>query len=151
MNRLWLWLLLLFWFVFATANTYYYFSSRGNTRLNMSNGLFIIPMELSDDSSSNNRDSIISRVGVNRRLLTSPLYWELPKKVMHCYCTHPIYMPWNNVNLLSWFDKICFLFHRKQFLGDRIFSYNGFLRFTTWSDGKLNIFTELIYLNTYLL
>ena len=74
------------------ANTYFYFSSRGNTRLNVSNGLFLIPMELSDDSSSNNRDSIISRVGVNRRLLTSPLYWELPKKVMHFSYTHPMYM-----------------------------------------------------------
>ena len=90
--------------------------------MNVSNGLFLIPMELSDDSSSNKRDSIISRVGVNRRLLTSPLYWELPKKVMHCNYTHPMYIiMWSCCIDLIKCVLFLFIFIRHSFLGTEYF------------------------------
>ena len=63
--------------------------TRGNTRLEVSQGILIVP--------NDNGDSVI---GVER-LFTTPLYWSLPD----------------------------------VFLGDKVLSYNGFLRFSTSSNG----------------
>ena len=63
--------------------------TRGNTRLEVSHGLLIIP--------GDNGDIVI---GVER-VFTTPLYWSLPE----------------------------------VFLGDKVLSYNGFLRFSTSSNG----------------
>ena len=65
---------------------------RGNSRLERSQGLILVP-DYDDDSRS-------VRVGVES-IFTAPLYWSLPK----------------------------------TFLGDKVASYNGFLRFQTWSNG----------------
>jgi laminin alpha 1/2 len=64
--------------------------SRGQTQLNASHGLLVIPGEKEE----------MTRIGVES-LFTTPLYWNVPK----------------------------------IFLGDRVLSYNGYLRFSTWSNG----------------
>ena len=62
--------------------------TRGNSQLNASRGLLIIPEE-------------VDKIGVES-VFTTPLYWRLPD----------------------------------IFLGDKLTSYNGFLRFSTRSNGK---------------
>jgi laminin alpha 1/2 len=69
--------------------------TRGNTRLNVSHGLLVVPEDQGD---------IV--IGVDR-LFTTPLYWSLPQ----------------------------------LFLEDRVPSYNGYLRFTTNSNGDNQAFT----------
>ena len=46
----------------------------------MSNDLILIPESSSLMSSSGMKQSLVSRIGINQPL-TSPVYWELPKKV----------------------------------------------------------------------
>ena len=63
--------------------------TRGNTRLDVSHGLLVVPGDRGN-----------SAIGVER-LFTTPLYWNMPK----------------------------------PFLGDKVTSYNGYLRFSTSSNG----------------
>jgi len=74
--------------------------SRGNSHINVTNNLLVIPPP-SPPSNPGLRGDMISRIGVDR-MFTTPLYWSLSEK----------------------------------FLGDRAFSYNGYLRFMTSSDGQ---------------
>ena len=73
--------------------------SRGNTRLNISHGLAVIPGQAPGEV----------KVGVES-VFTTPLYWSLPE----------------------------------VFLGDKIHSYNGYLRFSTWSNGRRPYSPEII-------
>lgn len=90
--------------------------TRGNTRLEVSHGLLIIP--------GDNGDIVI---GVER-LFTTPLYWSLPE----------VFLGMNICILISRiFFWQYFDFPKKNtiFLGDKVLSYNGFLRFSTSSNG----------------